>query len=36
MWYALICSDANNSLNKRKVNRPAHLKRVKLLIKEEF
>ena len=31
MWYALICSDANNSLNKRKVNRPAHLKRVKAL-----
>ena len=31
MWYALICSDANNSLKKREVNRPAHLKRVKAL-----
>ena len=31
MWYALICSDANNSLAKRKTNRPAHLERVKAL-----
>ncbi len=31
MLYAIICRDANNSLEKRKVARPAHLERLQAL-----
>lgn len=31
MLYAIICEDAENSLEKRKVARPAHLARVQIL-----
>jgi uncharacterized protein YciI len=31
MWYAIISQDVENSLPLRKVHRPAHLERLKLL-----
>ena len=31
MWYSIYTTDFKNSLNKRLVNRPQHIKRLKLL-----
>lgn len=34
MWYAIICEDVDDSLEKRRSVRPAHLERVEALINE--
>jgi uncharacterized protein YciI len=34
MWYAIISEDVENSLEKRKSVRPAHLERVRALVDE--
>ena len=34
MWYSIYATDFKNSLDKRLVNRPQHLKRLKLLQNE--
>ena len=34
MWYAIIATDAANSLEKRKTARPAHLERIRDLVDE--
>ncbi len=34
MWYAVICEEVENSLEKRMAARPAHLERIKTLVDE--
>lgn len=34
MWYAIICEEVEDSLEKRMAARPAHLERIKALVDE--